>query len=136
MVGTVPSVRQPAASPVPDRIRERPAVPRPQPGEQPARAAPTARQAPTARAAAQRTPDTRTEGGIPAWKRQIVASLEEQLDRRGTAGGSRGAERLTAGNIDERISNLSRELRGRAQERTGYAARNEVRTGVVVNRAV
>ena len=155
MVGTVSSAGQTPASPIVERIRERSAAPRAaQPGAQPSDGAPTPSRAPTpslattpnratapgwaptAGTAPGRTPDTRAEGGVPAWKQRIVASLEEQLDRPGASRGSRAENRLTAGNVDERITNLSRELRSRPQGTTGYAAQNTAPSGVVVNRVV
>ncbi|MCX7028811.1 MAG: hypothetical protein NTU62_01670 [Spirochaetes bacterium] len=136
MVGTVSSAPQPAASPITARIREHAAVSRPQAAEQPARAAAQARSTPQARTTPQKTPDTRAENGVPAWKRRIVDSLAEQLDRRGASRGSRVREQLTADNIDERIMSMSRQLRARAQERTGYGRPDATHTGMVVNRAV
>jgi hypothetical protein len=136
MVGTVPSAPRPADSAITVRVRERAAVSRPQAAEQPARAAAQARNTRQARTAPQRTPDARTENGVPAWKRRIVDSLAEQLDRRGASRGSRADDRLTAENVDERITSMSRELRAREKNRTGYAPRETARTGVVVNRAV
>jgi hypothetical protein len=130
MVGTVTSARQSAASPITARIRERAVVSRPQASEQPPRAAAQARSTP------QKTPDTRAEKGVPAWKRRIVDELAGELDRRGASRGSRVRERLTAENVDARITNMSRELHTRAQDRTGYGTSGAVRTGVVVNRAV
>jgi hypothetical protein len=136
MVGTVTSVRQPAASPITARIRERAAVSRPQAANQPQRAAPQERNTPQARNTPQNVPDTRNENGVPAWKRQVVDSLAEQLNRRGAARGSRARENLTAENVDARITNMARELRARAQDRTGYGPPATARTGMVVNRAV
>jgi hypothetical protein len=136
MVGTVSRVPQPAASAITARIRERAAVSRPQAAEQPARAAAQTRRAAQAQATQQKTPDTRAENGVPAWKRRIVDSLAEQLDRRGASRGPRVREQLTSENVDERIMSMYRQLRARAQERTGYGRPDATRTGVVVNRAV
>ena len=136
MVGTVTSARQPTASPITARIRERAVVSRPQASEQPPRAAAQARGTPQARATPQKTPDTRAENGVPAWKRRIVDELAGELDRRGASRGSRVRERLTAENVDARITNMSRELRTRAHDRAGYGTPGAARTGVVVNRAV
>ena len=136
MVGTVTSARQPTASPITAHIRERAAVSRPQASEQPPRAAAQARSTPQARATPQKTPDTRAENGVPAWKRRIVDELAGELDRRGASRGSRVRERLTAENVDARITNMSRELRTRAHDRAGYGTPGAARTGVVVNRAV
>jgi hypothetical protein len=136
MVGTVSSVRQPTASPITTRIRERADASRQQAPEQPSQAAVRVRGTAQARAAPQKAPDTRAENGVPAWKRRIVDELAGELDRRGASRGSRVRERLTAENVDARITNLSRELRARAQNRTGYGTPGAARTGVVVNRAV
>jgi hypothetical protein len=132
MVGTVTPARQPAASPITARIRERSAVSQPQAAGQPPKAAAPARGTPQARTAAQKTPDTRTENGVPAWKRRIVDSLAGELGRHGASRGSRIRERLTADNVDARITSMSRELR--AENRAGYGPPGAARTGVVVNR--
>jgi hypothetical protein len=136
MVGTVSPARQPTASPITARIRERADASRQQAPEQPSLAAARVRGTVHARATKQNTPDTRAENGVPAWKRRIVDELAGELDRRGASRGSRVRERLTAENVDARITNLSRELRARAQDRTGYGTAGAARTGAVVNRAV
>jgi hypothetical protein len=119
---TVTSIRQPETSPISAGIRERAAAP--------------PRSTQRSRATPQKIPDTRTENGVPAWKRRVVDSLAEQLDRRGAKHGSRARELLTAENVDARITTMARELRARAQDRTGYSPPGAARTGVVVNRAV
>ena len=136
MVGTVSSARQPSASPITTRIRERADASRQQAPEQPSQAAARARGTAQARATTQKTPDTRAEKGVRARNRRIVDELAGELDRRGASRGSRVRERLNAENVDARITSLSRELRARAQNRTGYGTPGAARTGVVVNRAV
>jgi hypothetical protein len=136
MVGTVSSARQPTVSAIAARIRERADVSRQQAPAQPSRTAGRVRGAAQARATPQKTPDARGENGVPSWKRRIVDELAGELDRRGTSRGSRVRDRLTAENVDARITSLSRELRARAQDRAGYGTPGAARTGVVVNRAV
>ena len=138
MVGTVTSARQPAASAASPRASgERAAVSRPQAADQPQRAAAQERNTPQARSTPQN--DSRHA------RRERRARLEAagsstrspvQLDRRGAARGSRARQNLTAENVDARITNMARELRARAQDRTGYGPPATARTGMVVNRAV
>jgi hypothetical protein len=136
MVGTVPSTPQPVASAITARIRELAAAARPQPAESSPRPAAAARETDRDRATPQRTLDTRVENGVPSWKRRILDSLASELERRGMSRGSRVREGLTAENVDARITGLARELRARAQGRTGYGTPGAARIGVVVNRAM
>jgi hypothetical protein len=131
---TVSSAPQPAPSQITQRIRERAAATHPQAAEESMRPAAPARRAPQARTAPQETPDTRTENGVPAWKRRIVDELSTELDRRGASRGTRASDRLTAENVDARITGLSQEIRSR--NRAGYDQPGASRIGVVVNRAV
>jgi hypothetical protein len=108
---TVRPAVQLSPSRITERIRERAAVP---PG----------------------IPDTRAENGVPSWKRRILESLASELNRRGASRGARVGDDVTADNVDARITRLARELRARAEIRTGYDQPGAVRTGVVVNRAV
>ncbi len=130
MVGTVASAPQPAPSQITQRIRERAAASLQREAERPAR---TTREVGTE---PQKTPDTRARDGVPDWKRRIVDELAAELDRRGASRGARASERLNAENVDSRITSLSREIRARAQNRTGYDQPGASRVGVVVNRAV
>jgi len=108
---TVQPAAQPAPSRITERIRENAAAP-------------------------PRVPDTRAENGVPSWKRRILDSLASELDRQGASRGARAGDDATAENVDARITRLARELRARAQNRTGYDQPGAVRTGAVVNRAV
>jgi hypothetical protein len=123
MVGTVQSARQPAASAMTERIREHAQASRPQTAAQ-------------SRAAAQEKPDTRTEKGVPAWKRRLLDTLATQLEHRGASRGSRVQEGVTAENIDSRITKLAAELKTRPAPHVGYPTAATPRTGTVVNRVV
>jgi len=135
MVGTT-------TSPIAAYVRER-AAPRADNRTAPRegyRAAPRAgyRNAPRAdyRTAPQQSPDARPANGIPSWKRRIFDALASELERRGASRGSRVREGLTGANVDARIANLTRELRARARDRTGYEPQGAANVGVVVNRTV
>ena len=126
----------PAAPPITERIRERAVVSRPPAAEQPARTAGSPRTNRQVVAVPERIPGTRAEDDVPAWKRRILDVLASALERKGASRESRIDERLTADNVDARITSLSRELRARARDRTGYDQPGAVRLGVVVNEAV
>ena len=133
---TVQSAAQSAPSRITQRIRERADATRPQAAGESMRPAAPARRAPQVLTATREVPDARTGNGVPSWKRRILDSLASELDRRGASRGSRIGDDVTADNVDARITRLARELRARAQNRTGYDQPGAVRTGVVVNRAV